>query len=404
MSLIAGTRLAASATTLADRHEESQARLSVTVLSPGDVEVWDELARDGTLTPYQTRAWVEAYARTVLAARGDTFRVLALRDTTGATVALLPLAIQRVAGLRIASFVGDKHANFHMPLFARGVRLDAGQMQRALADAAPRLGGIDAYRFIHQPVAWNGWQNPLALLNPRPSPSNAYLLRLSSDCEATMAAAMSSHARKKQKNKRTRFLAMGESRLLLGQSPAERARIRDVFLTQKAKRFAAMGVPDPFADPAVRAFIREGSEPVNGTAALKLAALELNGQLVSTYVGCTTQTWFSGMATSFEPGEELAKISPGELLLLDLIRLHCRAGFAGFDLGVGEARYKSTICNETIELVDSVIGVSAQGRAFCLIERQARRLQRWIKRQPLAYRVANRLRGLKPQPAADPSA
>lgn len=402
MSLITGTGLATPPARMADGQAPAHARLSVAVLTAADADLWDEMAREGVLTPYQTRGWVEAYARTVLAARGDVFRLLALRDTTGATLALLPLEIRRVSGLRIASFVGDKHANFHMPLYASGVRLDPGLLRQALVDAASHLGGIDAYRFIHQPIAWNGTQNPLALLDPRPSPSNAYLLRLNRDCQATMAAAMSSHARKKQKNKRTRFLAMGESRLLMGETAAERQRIREAFLSQKSVRFAAMGVPDPFADLAVRQFMSQGSEPERGAPALKLAALELNGRIVSTYVGCITEDWFSGMATSFEPGEELAKVSPGELLLLDLIRLHCRAGFQGFDLGVGEARYKTTICNETVELVDSLIPITSRGKVFCFTDHAARLLMGWVKRNPLAYRLANRLRGFTPRPAAAP--
>jgi CelD/BcsL family acetyltransferase involved in cellulose biosynthesis len=52
------------------------------------------------------------------------------------------------------------------------------------------------------------------------------------------------------------------------------------------------------------------------------------------------------MATSFDMASEIAKTSPGEILLVDLIKLKCHAGITVFDLGVGEARYKTTICDD----------------------------------------------------------
>jgi hypothetical protein len=43
------------------------------------------------------------------------------------------------------------------------------------------------------------------------------------------------------------------------------------------------------------------------------------------------------MGTSFDADPAVAKVSPGEILMLELIRHECAAGSRVFDLGVGEA-------------------------------------------------------------------
>jgi CelD/BcsL family acetyltransferase involved in cellulose biosynthesis len=96
------------------------------------------------------------------------------------------------------------------------------------------------------------------------------------------------------------------------------------------------------------------------------------------------------MATSFDMESEVARTSPGEILLVDLIKLKGREGTTVFDLGVGEARYKTTICDEREELVDSFLPLTAKGHAFAGIARAKRWAKRRIKASPLALKLAHR--------------
>ena len=65
-----------------------------------------------------------------------------------------------------------------------------------------------------------------------------------------------------------------------------------------------------------------------------------------------------------------------------------------FDLGVGEARYKTTICDERDELVDTFVSVTAKGRLFAGVARARRSAKRWIKTQPRLLKLAHRAWGL----------
>ncbi|WP_306225579.1 GNAT family N-acetyltransferase [Bosea beijingensis] len=360
-------------------------------------ERWRAFEATALVTPYQSHGWIKSFVETIGAAHGMALRYALVRGPDGELCALLPLVITRRSGFRFAEFIGGKHANYHMGLYAPdfAAQLDAAQIARMLTEIGHAIGGLDAFAFVNQPVIWQGVANPAARLAAGPSPSRAYKLALiAGDGDAALRRSMSSHARKKLKNKHSRFKDFGPSVLTRATTPGETARIIDAFLAQKAERFRAMGVPDPFAEPAMRAFLEQAAmEGSSGRPAIELYALDLGGRAVATYVGAIQGERFSGMATSFDMASETVKTSPGELLLAELIRLKAREGIAVFDLGVGEARYKTTFCDDHDDLVDSFLPLTLKGRVFARIARTKRELKRQIKRSPAALKLAHRASG-----------
>ena len=358
---------------------------------------WRALEAQALVTPYQAYGWVRSFVETVGAAERMVFRHVVMRDASDTALAILPLVITRRNGIRFAEFIGGKHANYHMGLYEPGfaATLDAEATRLMLDEIGSRIGGLDAFIFVNQPTQWQGIANPLAALAAGPSPSGAYKLALvGGDCDGSLRRSMSSHAHKKLKNKRNRFAEFGPSGIVRAREPTEINRVIDAFLKQKAARFRMMGVPDPFASPAVRDFLARAAQP-NGSRApiLELYSLDVAGLSVATYVGAVQGDRFSGMATSFDMESEVARTSPGEILLVDLIKLKCREGITVFDLGVGEARYKTTICNERDDLVDSFLPLTARGHAFAGVARAKRWAKRRIKASPVALKLAHRVSG-----------
>lgn len=364
----------------------------------GLAETWRAFEATALATPYQSYDWIRPFVETIGTAHDMALRYALVRDADGKLCALLPLTITGRSGFRFAEFIGGKHANYHMGLYAPAfaAQLDARLTTQLLTEIGTAIGGLDALAFVNQPVTWQGVSNPAALLAAGPSPSRAYKLALiAGDGDATLKRSMSSHARKKLKNKHSRFRDFGPSTLTRATTPGEVTRIIDAFLSQKAERFRAMGVPDPFAEPAMRAFLEQGAMSDGSMhPAIELYALDLGGQAIATYVGAIQGERFSGMATSFDMASETVKTSPGELLLAELIRLKAREGVAVFDLGVGEARYKTTFCDDHDDLVDSFLPLTFKGGFFARIARAKRELKRQIKRSPVALKIAHRASGL----------
>lgn len=356
-------------------------------------EAWRTLeALPGALaTPYQRFDWVAAFAPTL--SPGEACRVLVLRDATERVRLLLPLVLRRRGGLTIASVAGGAHANYHLPLFSGrdAAALPAEELRLALR-AAGRRAGIDAIDLGHQPRTWEGTVNPLAL-GAEPAPSDAYGMMLGPDPEASVRRAFSGDARKKLRSKERRLVeTVGPLAYACAGSAEERARFLAAFHAQKSARFAAMGIGDPFAEAGVRAFLERAATGEDPAIEIHALVAEATGRVLATFIGAVDAARFSGMATSFEADPEVSRSSPGDLLLQHLVRDQTARGRRSLDLGIGEARYKASVCDETIEIARPVLAVSLRGHAYCGAMSALTRAKRRIKRDPRLAGLRDRLR------------
>lgn len=358
---------------------------------PFDAGLWARAEAWSTGTPFQRLDWVRAHAEAFAADEGFEPRLVSLRDRTGEVAGLVPLAVGRRAGLRVAAIAGGRHASFHMPVLAEDALLSPGDLTRI-----GRLVGADAVLLSGLPRAWAGRPNPLAAGAP-PSPSNAYELALLADGEATLRAALSADKRKKLRQKERYLAEIGPVRHLIAGSAAEIDRLLAAFLAQKADRFAELGITDPFAGEAAQAFLRRaclaGLE--RGRPAMELHGLLAGERVVAVFGAAVDGGRSAGMVISFDADPGIARCSPGDLLLARVIADSCAKGRSRFDLGVGEARYKASFCPTAIELVDVAAAVTWRGRAYLAATARGRAAKRWIKSNPRAWKAVSMARRLR---------
>lgn len=139
----------------------------------------------------------------------------------------------------------------------------------------------------------------------------------------------------------------------------------------------------------------------DGRPGLELHALTLDGQVVAVLGAAGDREQLSGMFISFDTASETAKFSPGEILVAAVIRAQCARGRVAFDLGVGEARYKRTFCNEVEHLADTVVAVTALGRLYGLAVTAALGAKRRLKASQRAMRLLALARRAKSAGSAD---
>ena len=357
---------------------------------------WLRLQQEGLCTPYQTCAWSRAWCEAMARPQGLEPMLVSCRDRSGRVVAILPLGLARRGGLRIASFLGGKHSNLNMAVFDRDAmaRLDAPSLAAILREAARRRG-VDLYRFEDQPFAFAGRPNPMALLPRQSSPSSAWRTALLADADATVRALISYEHGKKLRRKERKLGETGSVAYREARDAGEAAAILGAFFAQKAAKLGQLGIADPFAGPDIRAFLRAAANPSAGCQAVSLFALTVGDRVASVFGGAAHGGRFSGMFTSYDPDPALSRNSPGDLLLLHVVRTLCGRGFAVFDLGVGDADYKKDWCPDEEPLFDSLLAMTAKGRAGALAFSTALALKGAAKRSPLATSVFQRLRRLR---------
>lgn len=360
---------------------------------------WAELEALAPATLYQTRAFLLPWIETLGAMRAVAPLFILGRDAQDRPAILLCLGIERHGPFRIAGFLGGKETNFNLPLLRPDVALDAADVRDLLRDAAKALGrdAPHCFMLVNQPHAWDGLANPLASLPHQASPSFAYVTALTPNGETFLAAKWSKDTRKKLRKKEARLAEVGVVTAITNDTPASAKAIVDAFLAQKIARSEAQAYDADFATPEMRSFLerlalpRDGHGPVEFYA-LEFCALTCGDKLVATYAGGAHRNHFSCFINSFDADPEIAKSSPGDLLLMRLIAAQCDKGRAGFDLGIGEARYKASTCDITIPLFDTVFPIGIAGRLYGALTATRLKLKRTIKQNPQLFARAKRLR------------
>jgi CelD/BcsL family acetyltransferase involved in cellulose biosynthesis len=346
---------------------------------------WVELLACAPASPYQSYDYVSLWFETVGPDLGLSPFIVVARDPRGAPLALVPLATRRMAGLCIAEFLCGRDSNLNLALLRPGTTLD---LRRILLGAA-RKGAhpVDIYVLRNQPRRFAGADNLLAQGEAGASASFAYGTSLPAD-PAALWRRLSKEARKKLRKKEQRLVAQGDLVFEHGVQGARAKEIVAAMIAQKSARFVEMGVSSPFSSPQKRAFLERAS----AAGVIEAHALVLSGRIVATYLGLVHRERFSALANSFASDRAVARCSPGDVLLHALMRDLVRRGFADFDLGIGEARYKDSVCDDVIELSDATIAVTRFGALAAPGFRMALSLKRTIKQTPWLSRLAMRLR------------
>ncbi len=362
---------------------------------------WSWLEARAGGPPYQTRRWLVPWTETVGVALGVKPQYFVAFDDAELPLALLPFGTWRHGFLNVAGFLGGKDSNFNMGLFRPGLTWTEAEVASLLERSGVSAPGrIDAFVLRNQPLTWDGRSNPLALLPRQPSPSFGYKAELAADPEAFFRASLSTDNRKKLRQKTRRLSEIGTVEHRVARTAEDVATMLAAMFEHKVARAAALGLSGS-DEAALRRFLERAALPVDGSpAAIELHALVVGDAIVASFAGARHQDRFCGMLMGFAADPAVARWSPGELLLAAVIRAKCLDGCTVFDLGVGEGRYKQAYCPTPEPLFDTLVPLTAAGRAFAATEGTRLRVKRAIKQSTWAWPLFQRMRRLYRRPGS----
>ncbi len=370
------------------------------------VEVFDDLTAaephwralelvDSLATPYQRYDFLKHWQRHVGSNSGMTPFIVVGFNQESEPLFLLPLCSRPIGGLVGLEFLGGKHANFNMALWRRDVAATIGAdgLRNVLASLS---GHADVLKLINQPLTWGGATNPFALLPHQRAANYGFSGALVPDFDALLRARSNSEARKKMRKKERALASSGELRFERATEPDDVRRVIDAFFKQKSARMRALGMSDAFSLPGVRRFIEAAAteQLLDGKPLVELYALSVDDIIVATMGGIVGSSRFCAMFNSIIQGRFSVE-SPGEQLILRLVRSCCERGLLTFDLGIGEARYKNLLCGDAEPLFDSYIPLSPAGRLLALAFALGAATKRGIKSQPALWSIVGAFRRLR---------
>ncbi|MCW2275411.1 GNAT family N-acetyltransferase [Rhodoblastus acidophilus] len=340
---------------------------------------WRVLSADRCGSFYQSETfllnWLEVY-------RGvEPFFIVA--RAAGAPVALLPLGLRRVGPLRVAKFLGGSHANYNLGLFRDPDAFAAEDIAALLRAAARAPGGPHLYRLLNLPRIWNGVENPLLRLPHQDGASPAYCTALADDGDVWLSHKLSADTRKKLRKKEKRLTDRGA--LSYFRAPPERAEtLLDVYFAQKQNNYTLGSVSE-----IARARAFYGRLAGQG---LELHVLALAGRPIAILAAGLNGERLQGLFNAYDADPEIAKSSPGDLLLARVLRDACARGLKCFDLGLGEARYKAMFCGEREAMADVVFAATPLGALAAPLFVADLKVKAAVKNNAKVWRVVQRLR------------
>ena len=355
-------------------------------------QAWTTLAQEAPASPYQSFDFARVWFATIGAAEGATPLIVVARDESGQPVALLPFARAARGPLRFAVFLGGKDSNFNLGLFRSG-----GAWSRERRRRAPRRGGdarVAAARRLPalQPAAELARHRQSARRRQAPAEPQ---LRL---CErpARRLFRLARRARfERGEEEDAQEARAARSDGAARPQPRRRARKRSIARLPpsmpsgaRAPRRSARPIPTP---PPPRKNSSLGSRAKARSSCMYLAHGE---RIIAVFGALPGAERLSGLFIGHDGDPEIARSSPGEIMVQAVVADAIARGFAEFDLGVGEARYKDEACEIVEPLFDSAFAVTLKGRLAAWAFLAARRAKRAAKRSPRLKALHARLRRL----------
>ncbi|WP_420409033.1 GNAT family N-acetyltransferase [Hoeflea sp.] len=378
---------------VAPRRPRVTAYLSTDLAASG--RNWAQLEQNPDVSFHQSHAWVSAWA----GGTGQPISVITL-DRDGQTLAVLPLEIRKLGGLRIARFAGTAFSNANTGLVPESCLTGDAPTPSELAEAVARAGlNADMLLFDKMPPEAAG-KPPFAGLARVQHQNPSFQLPLFENFQDVLAQINGKRRRKKFRLSERRLEAIGGYRHITGDDDEQAMRLLETFLKQKPTRLAAQGLPNVFADPGVRSFLARlaMSRNATGEAALELHGIELaGGEHEGTIIAVAGLTRKHGHVTcQFGSIDEniAADASAGELLFYRMIERSAAAGEQVFDFGVGDQLYKRSWCPVRTDLVDCYLPLTLRGRLAAPLIAASISAKRVIKASPTLKRAAAFVRGL----------
>jgi CelD/BcsL family acetyltransferase involved in cellulose biosynthesis len=322
------------------------------------------------------------------------------RDSGGAILFLLPLAVRGTHFARELTWLGSELCDYNAPLLAPNFSRAcppprAAVMLRLILERLrqhPRLS-YDLIRLVKMPEMVGTQANPMLSLPTMLNPSGAYMAQLGDSWESFYHAKRSSATRRRDRSKRKRLSELGELRFISATTDEDVIRTFDTLMQQKARSFAQMGVPNMFARRGYREFFQAVTTGATGRQLAHVSRFEVGSVIAATNVGLIFHDRYYYLLASYSDGD-IARFGPGAAHLHELMRYATERGLRTFDFTIGDEAYKRDWCETRETLHDYISGSTWRGALIAFALRATRGLKRWIKQTPMLWRLASGVRGL----------
>jgi CelD/BcsL family acetyltransferase involved in cellulose biosynthesis len=372
---------------------------------------WRRFETVAACTAFQTFDWLAGWQRNI-GRRDGTIPVIVVGCYADDEAAfILPLAVEPHRLARRLCWLGRELCDYNAPLLARDfaqrvtpdrfVALWRELCRRLQRDARLHYDWIELEKM---PETVGDLVNPFCHLDVMLNASGAHLVQLGNDWESFYFNKRSSATRRRDRVKRSRMAAAGEVRFVTSRGLDDTRRTLETLMEQKSHAFARGGIPNMFARPGYREFFLDFVSNPKTKSLVHVSRVEIGENCAAANFGLMFGDRYYHVLASYDRNLEVSRFGPGVLHLRELMAHAIKKGLRLFDFTIGDEPYKLEWSDMHVALFDYIAAATWRGRAAAYGSTTRRRLKRFIKQTPLAWRLAGSFRaafGASPDRHAD---
>ena len=358
---------------------------------------WRGFERRADCTAFQTFDWLASWHRHVGLREGVHPAIIVGRYSDDEIAFIMPLCVTPERLARRLCWLGQELCDYHAPLLAtdfsqrvtREGFLALWRELQAQMQCDPLLR-YDWIEFEKMPQKVGAQVNPFTYLRVTPNPSGAHSTHLAENWEKFYSAKRSSATRRRDRTKRRHMSAYGEIRFVTASAPDETRRTLEVLMEQKSRSLARKGIADIFARPGHREFFLDlASNPEQPL--FHISRVEIGGACAAANFGIVFRDCYYHVLASYDDSG-ISHYGPGALHLRELMAHAIGMGLKRFDFTIGDEPYKLEWSDTTLKLYDFAATATWRGLPARTASMVRRRVKRFIKQTPWAWRLASRTR------------
>ena len=355
-------------------------------------EDWLAFEDKAAYTSFQGYQWMHAWQ---MAVRGikRVSPLIVFGHYGGKLAFILPFAVEKRHGARRLIWFGHELADYNGPLFDPDIleRLRHDFVADILQRVRVLVPTIDYACLAKQPETLCGRPNPFATFRSVPFTCGTHSAQLNGNWEEFSLAHRSARSLRRIREKEKNLARRGDLTFKAVTSVTESTRLMDMLVTWKIAQLTARGDRAPFANAAARRLMRHLAQATPNNPRLRLYALESAGEIIALGFCLIEHGRLIYYLCAYDGRPEMARYSPGMLLLVRILKAAIDEGLEVFDFSNGDEDYKSHWIDQSEEIFVSWQPFTLKGRIAVALDRMELETIRWVKRHPPLRALANRI-------------
>ena len=341
------------------------------------------------LTAFQCAAWLERILDHWCDDTDGAVSLVVVRDTASGAIGLvMPLVVVEERGVRVAGFpdygVSDYSAPLIGPAWSQCVEA-FGQLAiwRAVLD---ELADVDLLSLQSVPASFGPGMPDLSLLGRQFAAQHMRNIVTLSDGVDAFLRERGKKYRKEVERCRRLLDRAGPVELRVAEGAAEVQAAFEALTSLQSRRWDHDESYRLDEAHLVR-FYRDALEKSAGEGEALIFTLAVGRQVIAVLYGLLWRDSFTLLRIASDT-DNWSRVSPGRIMVIEVMRHFAQKGVTTFDLGIGEYAFKRGIGARSEALIDVEKALSLRGIPSVVLM-QAKAL---LRRNPRLFRLAKRLR------------